>query len=85
MEKIKYFKGRYVISFYDSNDEYLECVFDNIHEICRYKNLDNSPESYNLVKIELYRALKRAGNRTTMLGKSMRVHLVDILEENNES
>ncbi len=84
MEKIKYFKGRYVIAFYDAGDEYLETVFDNIHQICKYKNLDTSPASYNLVKIELYRALKRPGNRTTMLGKVMRVHLVDILEEKHE-
>ena len=83
MAKEKLFKGRYVIVFYDATDEWQIAMFDNIHQICKYKKLDYTPASYNLVKIELYRALRRPGNRTTMLtGETMHVYLVDILEEN---
>lgn len=85
MENQRYFKGRYIIVFYDASDEEMLHMFDNIHDICKFRKLEYSPVTYNLIKIELYRALKRPDHRTTMLtGVKMHVYLVDILEEESE-
>ena len=82
-DNIKYFKGKYIIVFFDWTDEWIEAMFNNIKEICEYKKLDINPKSYNLVKIELYRALKRPNQTTRMLnGKLMHVYLIDMTDEN---
>ena len=82
---IKYFKGKYIIVFYDKEDERVLAMFDNIHEICRYKKMDSSPNSYNLMKVELYRALRRPDHKTLMLdGTLMHVYTIDMINEEDE-
>lgn len=82
---IKYFKGRYCIVFYDSQDEWCEAIFNNIKEICHYKKLGFNSKNYNLVKVELYRALKREDHSTRMLnGKLMHVYLIDTIDEEED-
>ena len=79
---VKYFKGKYLIAFYNKEDTCLLHMFDNIKEICRYKNLEDSLKSYNLIKVELYRALKREDHFTRMLnGSLMRVYTIDMTNE----
>ena len=85
-EEPKLFKGRYAIFFYDGNDEHVVTFFNNIKEICDYKNKPFTKQNYNLIKVELYRALKRCDHKTWMLdGKPMRVYLIDIKQEEIES
>lgn len=82
---VKLFKGRYLIVFYDKTDEVQMAMFDNIHEICKYKKLEATTNNYNLVKVELYRALRRPDHKTLMLtGELMRVYLIDTIDEDEE-
>ena len=77
-----YYKGRYIIAFYDHDDETPLHTFDNIKEICRFKQLEVNIDSYNNIRIELYRALNKRNHSTRMLnGKPMFVYLIDMLEE----
>ena len=77
-----YFKGRYLIAFYDETDEICVGVFKNIWEICVHKKLDTTQQNYALIKMDLYNAFKREGNVTKMLdGRLMHVYLIDNEDE----
>lgn len=82
--KPRYFKGRYMISFYDASDDVLIAMFDNIKEICTYKNKEFNEKNYTLIKVELYRALKRSDHCTWMLnGRLMHVYLIDVIKDDD--
>lgn len=75
----KFYKNKYFIVFYDETDENFVASFNNIQEICAYKNKEITSINMNLVSVELYRALRRPDNMTRMLDNSvMHVHLIDI-------
>ena len=77
-----YYKGRYIIAFYDCDDETPLYTFDNIKEVCEFKKLEINIDSYNNIRIELYRALNKRNHSTRMLnGKPMFVYLIDMYEE----
>ena len=81
---IKYFKGHYCIVFYDTDERFVS-LFNNIWEICNYKQMESIPKNYTLVKVELYRALKRPEQTTRMLnGELMHVYLIDINDDDDE-
>lgn len=84
-EDVKYFKGKYCISFYDETDDKLVALFNNIWEICRYKQLASTTTNYDLTKVELYRALKRPDHSTRMLtGDLMHVYTIDVISEDED-
>lgn len=80
-----FFKGRYFIVFYaEDNDTFVE-YFDNIKEICKYKQLELTPQNLNLVQVELYRALRRDDHSTKMLnGRKMYVYLIDVEDDDDD-
>ena len=81
----KYYKGRYLINFYDEDDEWEVRSFNNIKEICAYKKLEINLKNYTLIKVELYRALKRPTHKTRRLdGTLMHVHLIDLIDDEDE-
>ena len=81
-EKVRYYKSKYFIVFYSENDEDYVASFDNISDICRYKQLDVNQTNTQAVKNLLWVALHKEDHRTRMLnGKLMHVYLVDIYDD----
>lgn len=79
----EYYKGRYYIAFYDATDEFVITVFNNVKQICVYKNRELNKDNINLTHVELYRALKKAECSTRMLdGSLMHIHLIDVKDIN---
>lgn len=75
----KYYKQTHIIAFYDSDDDTLLHIFNNVREIAKFKNQTISRQNINILNVELYRALKRASHSTRMLtGCVMKVHIIDI-------
>lgn len=75
------YKRKYYIAFYDNNDEFIVIMFNNIKQICQYKNRELTQINITLTHVELYRALKRKDNSTRMLdGSLMHVHLMNAEE-----
>ena len=81
-ENIKYYRGRYLIVFYDKTDELLLHMFNNVKEILEFQNKKITRKNMNLINVELYRALKRKGNFCKFLdGSTMRVYIVDMIDD----
>lgn len=79
---IQYYRGRYLIVFYDKTDELLLHMFNNVKEILQFQNKKITRKNINLINVELYRALKREGNFCKFLdGSTMRVYIVDMIDD----
>lgn len=80
-DKVRYYKNRYVISFYEKDDDTLYKMFNNADEIINELGRVKTDQLRRQINVELYRALKHRNNRTTMLGRTMFVHIIDISED----
>ena len=75
----KFYKGKFLIAFYDKNDEFLEYLFDNVREILVFMKQPLTPRNINLVNVELYKALKSENHMAKFLtGNWLRVYAVPI-------
>lgn len=80
--KHRYYRGKYLIVFYNSDNDSLLYEFDNVIEILDYKGLEHTPQNIKTMQCNLMRALKWRNHRTHCLnGKLMYVYLVDMIEE----
>lgn len=75
----QYYKGQYSLAFYSMNDELLH-VFDNVREIVRFLDKPTTRCNTQYVKLLLYRALKRESHVTYLLGKKMKVYMINVNE-----
>ena len=67
------------------NDEDYIASFDNISDICRYKQLEVNIANTQAIKNLLWVALQKKDHRTRMLdGRLMHVYLVDIYDNDEE-
>ena len=74
----KFYKGEYLIVFYDKTDTQLLYVFDNVREILRFQEKELSRQNINLINVELYRALKSKEHFTRFLtGEVLRVYIIN--------
>lgn len=81
-ENIKYYRGRYLIVFYDKTDELLLHMFNNVREILKFQKKKITRKNVNLINVDLYRALKREGNFCKFLdGSTMRVYIIDMIDD----
>ena len=72
------YKNKYYIAFYDRHGEEFIEIFDNIHEILKYKKINFTSREYSKHVVELYRSLRSEKHYTKMLnGTLMTVWLVD--------
>ena len=78
-EKVKFYKNKYIITFYDVTDEVLLYIFDNVREILEFQNKEITRQNVNLINVELYNALQRKDNLCRFLnGEFMRVYIIDM-------
>lgn len=82
----KLYKGQYLIVFYDKTDEVLLHLFDNVHDILTFMGKKVTRNNVNAVNVMLYRALATETHFTRFLtGETMRVHLIDTNESDEDS
>lgn len=80
-----YYKGRYMIVFYDKTGEHYINTFDNVREILAYRGDEITRTKINQLNVELCRSLKSDSHYTRMLnGKLMTVWLVDQPNEDED-
>lgn len=73
----KYYKGSFIIVFYDREDLYIEYTFDNVREILKFIGKPINRTNVNIINNELYRALKSESHLTRFLtGDMMKVYIV---------
>lgn len=69
-------RNNYILLFY-GRDETVVATFQSIWEIVDYKHLPHNKTSYNLIYVDITRALRRPDHYTEMLGVPMTVYLED--------
>ena len=85
MNKVKFYKNRYCLAFYDKTDEHLLYLFDNANEILKFQGKEVNNQNQKVVLIEIYRALRSVEHFCTFLtGKVMRLYLIDMYDEIEE-
>jgi hypothetical protein len=78
MKKSRILRGKdCFLAYYETDDDTFVAGFEGIKEIMHYRNLQDTKSNYDLVAIEVYRALKRKDGYTEMLGRPMHLHLID--------
>lgn len=78
-EKVKYYKKKYCIVFYDEDGEFIEYMFDNIYEILRFQKKPITKNNVYLLRTEIYRALKSKNHVVRFLnGKKLILDIVDM-------
>lgn len=86
-EKVKYYKNRYMITFYrmlEDGDEEFVAGFDNTSELCQYKNWPITDGKIMTIKKEINRALKNCPPTTRILnGTEMRLYLIDMKRDDD--
>ena len=71
--------------FYSRDDQALLYMFDNIREILKFQKREINRTNLNLIKIEIYRGLKRESREVRFLtGEIMKIYIFDIEDEENE-
>lgn len=75
----KYYKGSFIITFYDKTDEYLMYMFDNVRDILKFMEKPITRANVNLINNEIYRALKTETHFTRFLtGEVLKVYLCKV-------
>ena len=75
----KFYKGSYLIAFYDSDDEFLKYLFDNVRDILKFQRKELTNKNINNINIEIYRAMKTETHATRFLtGETLSLHLIKI-------
>lgn len=79
------YKKRYVISFYDEDDDTELYCFNNVKEILLFQDKELTKTNINLINVELCRALKRQKPICRFLtGDLMYVYIIDVLEDDKD-
>lgn len=81
----KFYKKRYLISFYDVNDENLLYFFDNVYQILKFQGKDINRKNANIIESQIYKSQNRKNHFCKFLnGQPMTCHLIDMLEDENK-
>lgn len=78
------YKNRYSLAFYEKDDDTYVCGFDNTYEILKYKGLEANPHNVNIVSCSLSKSLKGGNHYTNLLGRPMKVYLIDLLDDDDK-
>lgn len=84
--KREFYKGEYIICFYDKTDDELLHMFDNVRQILHFQKKEVTRQNVNQINVELCRALKGDTHFTKFLtGKVMTVHIIKVNRKEMES
>lgn len=84
-DNTRYYKQKYLIAFYketEDGDEEFVASFDNIMQLCKYKNLPINEKNLFIIKQNLYRSFKEFPPYSRIIdGTPMRVYLIDMFKD----
>lgn len=77
-----FYKGHYILAFYDESDEYIRYVFDNCREIAQYIGRKTDRRTINELNVRIFRAIKYDSIVRFINNEKLRVHIIDMEDEN---
>lgn len=85
MTSERLYKGRYVILFYERDDDTLKYMFDNVRQICNALGWKINRKNMNYIQVDVNRSLKRKNHITNLFrGQCLRIYIEDVLEEDKQ-
>lgn len=76
------YKDRYVILFYERDDDTLKYMFDNVRQVCKELKWELNRRNLNIIQINITRSLRRKNHQTNLFrGQCLRVYIVDVCDE----
>lgn len=76
------YKDRYVILFYERDDDTLKYMFDNIRQVCKELKWELNQRNLNIIQVNIARSLRRKNHQTNLFrGQCLRVYIVDVCDE----
>lgn len=82
MNQDKLYKNRYVILFYEKDDDTLKYMFDNVRQICKALKWEINRRNLNIIQVNITRSLRRKSHKTYLFrGQCLRVYIVDVCDE----
>lgn len=76
--KVKFYKGHYLIVFYDKTDEILMYMFDNVRDILSFMGLAQTRDNVRKIDLYIIKALKRTDHVSRFLtGETLRLYIID--------
>lgn len=78
----KLYKGKYVLVFYEKDDDTLKYLFNNLREVCEKLGWEINRRNMNRIQVDIYRSLRRPNHQTNLFRRQcLKVYIVDITEE----
>ena len=78
----KLYKDKYILAFYEKDDDTLKYIFNNIKEVCEKLNLEVNKRNMNKIQVDIYRSIRRPNHQTNFFrGQCLKVYIVDITDE----
>ena len=82
MNQDRLYKDRYVILFYERDDDTLKYMFDNIRQVCKELKWELNRRNLNIIQVNITRSLRRKNHQTNLFrGQCLRVYIVDVCDE----
>lgn len=76
------YKNKYVIAFYEKDDDTLAFLVDNLYEVCQKLGWEVNRKNMNYIQVDIYRSLRRSNHQTNLFkGKCYKVYVVDITQD----
>ena len=82
MNQDRLYKDRYVILFYERDDDTLKYMFDNVRQVCKELKWEINRRNLNIIQVNITRSLRRKNHQTNLFrGQCLRVYIVDVCDE----
>lgn len=79
------YKTKYVLAFYEKDDDTLVFIANNCIEICKRLGWKVNKRNMNYIQVDIYRSLRRSNHQTNLFrGKCYKVYIIDMTEDYEE-
>lgn len=76
------YKKKYVLAFYERDDDTLAFLADNLVEVCERLGWEVNKKNMNYIQVDIYRSLRRSNHQTNLFrGRCYKVYIVDMTED----
>ena len=81
----KLYKGKYVLAFYEKDDDTLAFMVDNLRDVCKRLKWEVNRKNMNYIQVDIYRSLRRPTHQTNLFkGKCYKVYIIDVSEDSEK-
>ena len=85
MKSQQLYKKRYVIAFYEKDDDTLKYLFNNVEQVCKAAGFEVNSHNMNKISVWLYDSLKRDDHRSKVFREqNLRVYILDVTDDEDD-